>query len=629
MLARYEMGRECLCWLGSLHPNGDITPKCGCQGFRKGRHSLLRTAGTVQGWILADVRELVERHSLVTTPRGLLSSDSELGALGAALCERWLPVRPGLEDLARKACKVCVDKRRDAVKAQSADFICAELNACLGDGVVSISSAAAGASAAAVGSAAGSLGLSTPGLSKASLKRALSPRRQNGAASASAAAAAPATPPREGQENQAPDAEQTEFALKKQRKDLQRSLSKVMISREQWKGKEAAATEQCDDLQETVERLTAKSDELHEYKRRAQRAEARIRELERQLAQREAETGTVQQMPPAVREQIEMQVRLDLGDRLDRAGADDVHYRTSLSGVKLNLRRCGYNSRHWASQPTRMVCAHAHVFGGTALDQTLPNLLTTLTAYGTDVKCTLTDSTEVTIGGITESYGQIRWQLALDCARLHAPTFDVPDEAPTPLHGAAMEAHPAADGGQLEPEGWWKDAVFDKVSEWDEKHEQAEDLLVTMPEMGPPLSAKEFLARHHAGNWAVVKFTGCAGLALMIDDTSKFNGRNMSAVLIGGAGLTNVGKVRLLYLQELFGKMGNTGDLRMLLRELERFRNWQRSIAVPESALLYLYDFISFCVDNCNGMTGPRAGLVKKISQVRAVLVSRLNFLLL
>ena len=56
-----------------------------------------------------DVRELVKRHSLVTTPRGLLSSDKELGALGAALCERWLPVRPELEGLARKACKVCVD----------------------------------------------------------------------------------------------------------------------------------------------------------------------------------------------------------------------------------------------------------------------------------------------------------------------------------------------------------------------------------------------------------------------------------------------------------------------------------------------------------------------------------------
>ena len=509
------------CWIGSIDPHGELRPKCGCLGFRdwKGKNkAALRTAKTVRAGVIDLVRDLEKEHSLLVTPRGLLDDAGELEALADALLDRWLPARAGMEECV-KACTVCVERRLAAVREQPADFVCAELNACLGDaGNVSVSGAAAAVPAASAGSAAGS-----PAVSKATLKRALSPRRQNAAASSGAHAAAPATPPREGQENQDPGAEPREFELKKQRKTHQRSLSKVTISREQWKGREAYLKEKCDDMVETIEVLTAKNDQMHEYKRRAQVAEARVRELERQLEGREAETGSVQQMAPELREGIEMQVRLDLGHQMDRDGVDDVHYRTSLSGVKLNLRRCGYNSRHWTSQPTRMACAHAHIFGGAALDQALPNLLTALKAFGTDVKCTVTDSTEVTIGGISESYGQIRWQLAMDCARLHAPAFEVPDEPPTPTDGAAMEAHPSADHGDLEPDGWWKEAVFDKVEEWDTQHGQAEGLLVDMPEEDGSqlLSAKEFMARHHGGIWSVVKFTGCAGLFLMIDDTSS------------------------------------------------------------------------------------------------------------
>ena len=226
------------CWIGSIDPHGELRPKCGCLGFRdwKGKNkAALRTAKTVRAGVIDLVRDLEKEHSLLVTPRGLLDDAGELEALADALLDRWLPARAGMEECV-KACTVCVERRLAAVREQPADFVCAELNACLGDaGNVSVSGAAAAVPAASAGSAAGS-----PAVSKATLKRALSPRRQNAAASSGAHAAAPATPPREGQENQDPGAEPREFELKKQRKTHQRSLSKVTISREQWKGSQRA-----------------------------------------------------------------------------------------------------------------------------------------------------------------------------------------------------------------------------------------------------------------------------------------------------------------------------------------------------------------------------------------------------
>ena len=115
-----------------------------------------------------------------------------------------------------------------------------------------------------------------------------------------------------------------------------------------------------------------------------------------------------------------------------------------------------------------------------------------------------------------------------------------------------------------------------------------------------------------------ISFEGVLGLTFMINDTTKFNLRNMSAMLFGGPGLSKDGEVRLLRLAERFGKGGNSGDLKLIMVELVSFRDWQRSLGVPEDKLLYLVDFVSFVVDNCNGMTGPRAGLVAKIEQVRS-----------
>ena len=60
----------------------------------------------------------------------------------------------------------------------------------------------------------------------------------------------------------------------------------------------------------------------------------------------------------------------------------------------------------------------------------------------------------------------------------------------------------------------------------------------------------------------------------MTDDTSKFNQRNMSAILIGGPGLTDEGEVRLLALHELFGAGGNTGDVDQILGGAVADRFW-------------------------------------------------------
>ena len=38
---------DSLCWVGSICPNGDLKPACGCQGYRRGKRGTLRTSKTV------------------------------------------------------------------------------------------------------------------------------------------------------------------------------------------------------------------------------------------------------------------------------------------------------------------------------------------------------------------------------------------------------------------------------------------------------------------------------------------------------------------------------------------------------------------------------------------------------
>ena len=98
---------DSLCWVGSICPNGDLKPACGCQGYRRGKWGTLRTSKTVLDRIVRLIKDLIAKHSLLIQPRGLLESETELRALAAALCQRWLPVRPEVEDCVAKACTVC------------------------------------------------------------------------------------------------------------------------------------------------------------------------------------------------------------------------------------------------------------------------------------------------------------------------------------------------------------------------------------------------------------------------------------------------------------------------------------------------------------------------------------------
>ena len=99
---------DSLCWVGSICPNGDLKPACGCQGYRRGKRGTLRTSKTVLDRIVKLIEELIAKHSLLIQPRGLLESETELRALAAALCERWLPIRPEVEGCVGKACTVCM-----------------------------------------------------------------------------------------------------------------------------------------------------------------------------------------------------------------------------------------------------------------------------------------------------------------------------------------------------------------------------------------------------------------------------------------------------------------------------------------------------------------------------------------
>ena len=57
------------------------------------------------------------------------------------------------------------------------------------------------------------------------------------------------------------------------------------------------------------------------------------------------------------------------------------------------------------------------------------------------------DGTDVTISGMTESMGQIKWQLAHDVANLFEGEFAVPSEKPSPPPGSSMEAVTTAQSG--------------------------------------------------------------------------------------------------------------------------------------------------------------------------------------
>ena len=110
-------------------------------------------------------------------------------------------------------------------------------------------------------------------------------------------------------------------------------------------------------------------------------------------------------------------------------------WRTDLKGIKLNLKEVGHNKRSWTGEKSRMIAVDAHLSSGVPLDKTIQRLQRDLVGLGAEVKSgtsdKIGDGTDVTISGMTESMGQIKWQLAHDVANLFEGEFAVPSESHT------------------------------------------------------------------------------------------------------------------------------------------------------------------------------------------------------
>ena len=399
-----------------------------------------------------------------------------------------------------------------------------QLNHALGDGAVRWPGAPAGASATPAPPV---VVVPKSQVKKRGLSASRSPNRAAGDDAPAAAASAARHPDdaRDGAENRPPDSPDPRSAaeltaeihtLKKQKHAAQTAKSKVKKSRDGHKGQAAWLAEQYEAMSAEVQQVRAEMEAVraqnHELKRRAQQAGGAEAKMS---SEKEDEEGRLVE-----RLQAELaRVHTELAAEAQK----EAGYRTSLEGVRLQIRELGFNSHHWAGTPTRMACAKLHAVGSVPLEKCLPNLLIGLRAFGTDVKCDVSDSTEVTIGGITESFGMIRWQLAEDAARVHNPSFVVPPKAPKPALGAAMEADPTAESGPLKSNpdlAWYRREVIAAVEKWRKESAQAENELIEMVEKGRVLTAKEYLDKHCGGNWTKVRFRGCGGLCLMIDDTS-------------------------------------------------------------------------------------------------------------
>jgi hypothetical protein len=635
-MARAPALSEHCCWVCSTCPFGKVKPDCGGQGWLDGRTK--RGLTSVVGHITRAVQAGASKHGLLFEPRGLLDDEDELETLAWGIIDQVLPTRVGMEEC-EKCCDVCRDKGLQQLK--HVDILVQVINIACGPGTVSIPATppqprAATAAAAAAAAAIPAVPPSNSAPPTQGTKRGLGPAR-------SANAPPPLTPPStpiddaEDEENQPPDdtAVQEQQKLKRQKHAVVQAKSELTQKHARLQAEHAILREQHTALQGQHTALRAEAEASRGFKTRARAAEARLAELEPGQAEVEMEAEGSAEI---TRLTGELEASQKICEELRRK-ADE--WRTDLKGIKLNLKEVGHNKRSWTGEKPRMIAVDAHLSSSVPLDKTIQRLQRDLVGLGAEVKSgtsdKIGDGTDVTISGMTESMGQIKWQLAHDVANLFEGEFAVPSEKPSPPPGSSMEAHADCRTGPIETDSkddWYRKFVFEPWSEWKDSSSDANaKTLCELPgnweQMCKIEGAEAYINRMTPGGapgpagreWrkAKVKFVGCLGLTFMTDDTSKFNQRNMSAILIGGPGLTDEGEVRLLALHELFGAGGNTGDLDQILKELVSFRDWQRSIGVPETKLLYLYHFVSFCVDNCNGMTGPRAGLVAKVNQVRTV----------
>ena len=88
--------------------------------------------------------------------------------------------------------------------------------------------------------------------------------------------------------------------------------------------------------------------------------------------------------------------------------------------------------------------------------------------------------------------------------------------------------------------------------------------LTDLPDDMPSLESFDDFKQRHPGYGdeelrKLFRGLGCAGFALYVDDTKKWNMRNQSAMLVSGLGITEAGQPRIFALTELFGQGGSTG----------------------------------------------------------------------
>lgn len=271
----------------------------------------------------------------------------------------------------------------------------------------------------------------------------------------------------------------------------------------------------------------------------------------------------------------------------------------TLEGLSLNLVGKGATGKPRLLERYRDVIVELSELYHVAQEKVLGCLLMVLRATGLTVECSVTDSDEQLVQAVAETGELLKQQLTHDLVVAQDPEFVAPDVEqtfPDSDDDTPMLARPRADEGPVEAvSGEWREQIAEKIREWTEKHNQEKGELVDMPEDARKLeSYRDFNARHPGYSDAelrdLFKGLGCAGYALYVDDTKKFNLRNQSSILISGVRLTDAGKPRVFALTELFGKGGATGDLDEILTKMEEQRQRMQAHGQQDvGKLMYLY----------------------------------------
>ena len=369
-------------------------------------------------------------------------------------------------------------------------------------------------------------------------------------------------------------------------------------------------------------------------------------QLKQQLAQKDAEVADLKVQLRRVENERDVALRrserllaelVKSGSTEDPDDADeDVGGPApgTLDGVTLNIVGKGKSSRTRLLERYRDVLVELAELYHVAQHKVLDCLLMVLRATGLTVECSVKDSEEQFVQAVAETAELQKKELTDVITRALDPDFQAPTTDPDVAEDAPMLAHPKADKGPVESASWdsYGKDVLSKIKKWSEAEQpQEHGELTPLPCPFPVVeSFAQFRARQRAGMsdrelrdmWTggVGGQACCYGYALYADDTTKWNKRNQSAMLISGPGLTQEGKPRLFALTEIFGQGGSTGDLEEILCKFVEQR--ERQIAHGQHDVgrqLFVYDIVSFCCDNCASMRGHSKGLHAKIEQVRVI----------